>query len=402
MAMTEQLPRFAILSHTLPPSPSGQAMVLRQLLGKINPDRYCLLSRINYEDTMESAISRHWLKPALLLPELGPRWFSAATAIINAIIGISLRARQIEQIIRQKEIGLLIACSGDLYDIPAAALAAKRVGIPFIPYLFDDYIFQWTGYYRTLASALGRFAFRYVDRAIVPNEFLQQEYQSRYKMNCTVIRNPCMPCNLALLDQAEPEFNTGESAIVYTGAVYHANYDAFRNLIAAIARLNRDEVRLHIYTSQPEDELRTKGIYGPMVVYHQHIPQAEVPRILRQATVLFLPLAFETTIPEVIRTSAPGKTGEYLASGRPILVHAPEDSFISWYFREHGCGVVVGKNDQDLLTAEVTRLLDDPALQKRLGTAARQRAEKEFDVAVISEEFARFITCAQDGVHAPC
>jgi hypothetical protein len=50
-----------------------------------------------------------------------------------------------------------------------------------------------------------------------------------------------------------------------------------------------------------------------MVVRHPHIPQSRVAAILRQADVLFLPLAFRSPIQEVIRTSAPGKMGEYLA-----------------------------------------------------------------------------------------
>lgn len=401
--MSTESIKFAVVSHILPPSPSGQAMVLRQLLGKISPDKYCLLSRHNYEDTTtESSAGYHWLKPAPRLPESGPQWISTVTTTINAFIGIILRARQIERIIRQEGSRVLIACSGDLYDIPAAALACRRVGIPFIAYLFDDYLFQWTGYYRTLASKLERLAFRSIHTAIVPNEFLQQEYQSRYDINCTVIRNPCILCDLALLEQTRREFNPGEAAIVYTGAIYHAHYDAFRNLVAAIGQLKRDEVRLHIYTSQTKTELLENGISGPMVVYHQHIPPEEVPNILRQATILFLPLAFDTTIPEVIRTSAPGKTGEYLSVGRPIVVHAPDDSFLSWYFREHDCGVVVGKNNSALLTAEVARVLDNPALQKALGIAARQAAENDFDAEVMSSEFVKFITCAKDGGHAPC
>lgn len=395
--MSKKTIKFAVVSHILPPSPSGQAMVLRQLLGKINIDTYCLLSRHNYKDTAGSWASYHWLRPAPRLSELGPRWITMITATINAIVGITVRARQIEQVIRREGCGVLVACTGDLYDIPAAALASKRLGIPFVPYLFDDYLFQWTGHHRTLATILEWLAFRFIKRAIVPNEFMQREYQSRYKINCMVIRNPSFLHNLELLDQAEREFNHREVTIVFTGAIYHAHYDAFRNLIVAIDQLKRTEIRLHIFTSQREADLKEKGIRGPMVVYHQHIPAAEVPHILRQATLLFLPLAFDTPIPEVIRTSAPGKTGEYLAAGRPILVHAPDDSFINWYFRKHDCGVVVGKNDPALLAAEIARILDDLELQKTLGITARQVAEKDFNVELLSTEFVKFITCGTDG-----
>lgn len=391
--MDSELSKFAVVSHILPPSPSGQAMVLRQLLDKISSDKYCLLSRENYEDEPAlSSANRYWLKPAPRLPEIGPRLFSAIIAAINVLICLFFRARQIERIIRKEDIKLLIACSGDLYDIPAAALASRWVGIPFVPYFFDDYLYQWVGYNRKLASILERLSFRHVHRAIVPNEYLQQEYLFRYDIACTIIRNPCILSDVKQLDQVKGEFDPDEVAIVYTGAIYHAHYDAFRNMVAAIGGLKRNNVRLHIYTSQPVSELLENGIRGPMVVYHEHIIPTEVPKILRQATILFLPLAFETAIPEVIKTSAPGKAGEYLAVGRPIIVHAPDDSFISWYFRVNNCGVVVGKNDPTLLKAEVARVLDDPELQKSLSIAARQSAEKDFDLESISADFVEFIS----------
>ena len=42
-------PKTAIVSHVLPPSPSGQAVVLYRLLEGMPPDRYCLISRERYE-----------------------------------------------------------------------------------------------------------------------------------------------------------------------------------------------------------------------------------------------------------------------------------------------------------------------------------------------------------------
>src|SRR5438876_3098441 len=41
--------KLVVLSHSLPPSPSGQAVVLYRLLKDLNPNEYCLLSRTNYD-----------------------------------------------------------------------------------------------------------------------------------------------------------------------------------------------------------------------------------------------------------------------------------------------------------------------------------------------------------------
>jgi glycosyltransferase involved in cell wall biosynthesis len=84
----------------------------------------------------------------------------------------------------------------------------------------------------------------------------------------------------------------------------------------------------------------------------------------------------------------PGKMGEYLASGRPILVHAPADSFIAWYFRHHECGLVVDENDPARLAQAIDSLLNDADLRKTIGARARDRAIADFDQV---KEQARFI-----------
>ena len=84
----------------------------------------------------------------------------------------------------------------------------------------------------------------------------------------------------------------------------------------------------------------------------------------------------------------PGKMGEYLASGRPILVHGPSDSFITSYFRHHECGLVVDENDPSQLARAIGSLLNDADLRKKLGARARHRAWTDFDHV---KERARFI-----------
>ncbi len=66
--------------------------------------------------------------------------------------------------------------------------------------------------------------------------------------------------------------------------------------------------------------------------------------------------------------------GEYLASGRPVLAHAPADSYVTWNLREHGCGIVVDEPDASKLADAIRRLMDDGELRRRLTENARVRA----------------------------
>lgn len=405
-------PKVAIVSHVLPPSPSGQAVVLYRLLERMSADRYCLISRERYDGGAGAGDAsarlagryRHLVPPPRPIGVRRADPFSLRLTAA-AFAGVDDRARQVARIATDERCGLIVGCTGDLLDLPAAALAGRRTGIPFVPWLFDDYVYQWTGPVRRVARRLEPGVFRRPRGAIAPNEFLRAEYARRRGVTAALLRNPCPMPDLDALDRGGPVFGNGGIPIVYTGAVYRAHYDAFRNLVAALRRIGRPAVRLHVYTAQSSGELAAAGIAGPEVVRHDHIPQSEVPRVLRGAALLFLPLAFDSPIPEAVRTSAPGKTGEYLAAGRPILVHAPADAFVSWYFRTHGCGAVADRGEPAALASVLAAVLDDATLRSRLSREARRAAERDFDVVAIRAEFERLLAAfAAPGEEAstPC
>ena len=260
------LPRTGIVSHILPPSPSGQATVLWRLLEGLPPDRYVLLSRERYEGTGNTGdgagklpVPYFAFDPSLRVPSFGRFPGSSIRFTGDTILGILDRARQIGEIARKERLDLIVACSGDLVDLPASCLAAQRAEIPFVPYLFDDYLYQWTGSMRAAARRMEPWVMKHAKAVIVPNEFLREEYAKRYGVRAAVVRNPCPLPDLASLDRATRMFPPGGINIVYTGAVYHAHYDAFRNLVAAIRMIGRTDIRLHLYTAQAAEEIGRTG-----------------------------------------------------------------------------------------------------------------------------------------------
>jgi glycosyltransferase involved in cell wall biosynthesis len=118
----------------------------------------------------------------------------------------------------------------------------------------------------------------------------------------------------------------------------------------------------------------------------------EIPRVQQAADILFLPLAFASPYPGVIRTSAPTKMGEYLAAGRPVLIHAPPDAFICQYFRQHNCGLVVDKNDALALAQAIERILENAELRRDLSAAACERARTDFDIIASRRAFIELLT----------
>ncbi len=281
------------------------------------------------------------------------------------------RAWQIIRALQAEPVQAVIAASGSPFDLPAAWLAAERLRLPFLAWLFDDPVMQWPADtpYRGFARFWER---RWAGRCqpIAPNEVMAEDFVARNPRarHATLVRNPAADGAFAPPPARWPAA-PGAVRILYTGSVYGAQVDALRNLLSAIR--SSEGFELVIHTAQTEAQLAEMGLAGEGVRVRPHLPHAEALAAQQMADILFLPLAFESAIPEVIRSSAPAKAAEYLASGRPVLVHAPPGAYVNRLFGggSEGAGLVVDRPDPAALAAALLRLRNEPGL--RAGMAAR-------------------------------
>lgn len=392
-------------------------MVIYRLLKELNPNDYCLISRESYDDLSASKDestgrlpARYYQLPPLFQKKIG-RIIGLNRGFINIPVNILARARRIAHIIRRENCQAVVACTGDLYDLPASYLASRLARVKFYPYIFDYYSQQWIDKKpRRIAERFEPIMMKRAAGIIVPNEFMRDELRRRYNVEATVIRN-C--CDLSLYESSadesladtvsdtmgtveegvggeRDEVNGHDVRIVYTGALSEAQIEAFRNLMEALALLSDTETKLHLYTAQSPEMLAERGIKGP-IVFHKHQTVFSIAEVQKQADILFLPLSFNSPYPEIIKTSAPGKIGDYLAARRPILVHAPSDSFLAWYFREHDCGLVVDENDPAKLAAGIKRLLYDEDLRRRLCERAWECVRAEFSDRISRARFMQLL-----------
>jgi glycosyltransferase involved in cell wall biosynthesis len=296
--------------------------------------------------------------------------------------------------VRSEGCNAIVACTGDVTLLPAGYLASLLTKVPFYAYIFDHYSYrEWADPVAAFwAHRLQRLFMNGAAGVIAPNEILRDDLQKRFGVKATVIHNSFDIAPYAMngvLNRTEGSASK-EIKIVYTGAVYEAHFDAFRNLMAALTKLGNPNIRLHLYTNQSDRTLEQENVRGP-IVRHGQLSMPEMPRIQMEADILFLPLAFNSPYPDLVRTSATTKLGEYLATRRPILVHAPRSSFVAWYFREHDCGVVVDENDPARLAEAIELILSDAQLCRRLAENAYERARTDFSISASRTAFTRLL-----------
>ena len=390
--------KFTLISHQVPPSGTGQSLVIYRMLQDLSPDAYCIVSKERHDGDgagrgpSKRLPGRYYHLPQPTRLARGHRFgLRRLREGVNIPLAVLQHARRIEQVVRDEGCGAVVACTGDVTLLPAGYLASRRAGVPFYAYLFDHYSYrEW----QDPAAAFWARRFEpWVTKGaaalISPNEVLRDDLRERFGVEAAVIHNSLDISPYEAGAGAAPAGGDGIK-IVYTGDIYEAHYDAFRNLITALGALGRPEVKLHVYTDKPDEELAAIGVSGP-VVRHPQLPVSEMPRVQMGADLLFLPLAFDSPYPDLVRTSATTKLGEYLAARRPVLVHAPRGSFVCWYCQRHECGVVVDESDPARLAEGIGRALGDEALRRRLGDNAWARARADFDVREARAAFARLL-----------
>ena len=378
--------KVAWVSNVLPPSHTAHAAIIHRLLRDRDPETYCLLSGRDYvtkeqEEWSERLPGRYYHLRSFRLTR-GYRFGMGLVRVhLNHLLDVQ-RVFQIARILRRERCGAVVACTGgdEISDFAAAYLASRMVGIPFYAYLLDQFSHMVNfGMGTTILRHLEPTMMRRAAAVIVPNEFLASDVRRKFGIEPVIIRNPI---DLSLYEAARrngPEVSaTGECRIVYTGEVGVLHFSAFHNLLAAIETLDLP-AKLHLYTYRDREPLEQAGIKGPVVFHGQHRLE-EMPAIQASADILFLPLALDSEHPDIVRTAAPGKMGEYLAASRPVLVHAPPSSFVAWYFRHYECGLVIERDDPQALGDGIRRLVADAALCRSLSERAWERANADFGI----------------------
>ena len=70
-----------------------------------------------------------------------------------------------------------------------------------------------------------------------------------------------------------------------------------------------------------------------------------------------------------------------------FLIHAPIDSFVTWYFKTHEIGQVVDQPDPAQMATAIHQIINNHALRTKWRKNALERARLDFSVEVSRAKF---------------
>ena len=394
MTRREDSPKILVITNWAPPMIGGPKN-LYNLFSLFPRDSYVILTSANAIDP-RSAATGSWLpgkyvyfdreegdtvpgeessvvegdripirrRMSILIQRI-PSFGKALLDALYLLLNLPKIMRSARKVIREDGITRLLGISDEGLALLGTYLAHKCSGLPYSLYLFDLYRGNnLTCFTKSVARIFEPRLIRNAEVVIVTNEgtgeYLRRRYGGSFRME--IVHNSAFPEDFEGL--RTPSSGEPPCKILFTGNVYWAQEGAVLNMIRAMDLLRDLPVELDLYCPQATDTIRRAGIGRPNVRLTS-APQSEMPRVQSEATLLFLPLAWGTDAPDIIATASPGKFTDYLASGRPMLVHAPDYSYIARYSREHDVGIVVDQDDVSVLAGAVREFFQDPSRGSR-------------------------------------
>jgi len=178
--------------------------------------------------------------------------------------------------------------------------------------------------------------------------------------------------------------------ILYAGRIGLSIESSLELIVRAIEKIN-EELKISIKVIlQTKDKPVWAGSYKS-VVYNSFVSYNDLPKVFSEADFLLLPYDFTPESIKYIRYSMPTKAPEYMVSGTPVIIFAPEDTAVVKYAREDEWAEVITENSADAITRSIKRLIQNKELRQRIARNAIRTAAQNHNSTDIRNKFKEVI-----------
>jgi hypothetical protein len=237
----------------------------------------------------------------------------------------------------------------------------KIFNIPIIMHIYDDWIYHnRNGIFNFIIGPISRYKFSKLYKKTSINlcisEKMSEVYEKRYGKKSYTFHNPV---NLNIWNiNKQINYQKDIFNIVFIGTVGEHNFKEIMLLIQVVNKIPHNIV-INLYGSIRKKYLYDELLKEKNININGLIDHDDVPNVLNQADILFLPMSFNKKQRNYIRYSMPTKFTEYLATQKPILVFAPRNFAITEYVIKYDCAYLVSEFNENLLYNVLSNIMEN-------------------------------------------
>lgn len=381
-----QTPVLTVVSHSFPPRVSASAILMTNLLSHYSGKLNAVGGFIPWH-TYDSSFRVPCTTQILRFPRLFPRTYVKLRKINPSIACWSMKGPLRRSLLKcQPNVILGVYPFADLFV--QSFLSARALHLPFYAYMNDlwaENMTPGTGGYHFAQKWEGKIL-REANRVLCVTESMQNFYEKKYGIKTELLPH-CVPDhNLVHSPVDIYPAKMDKPTVLFSGGVNeHFNLDALKTLVAALELLPQ-HFELLFCTHITVEKLKQLGLTSKRLRV-KHVSREELQQVQSKAHVLIAPLSHNNCASEQVRVLFSTKLLNYMLTGRPIVVFAPQDSFHAESAKKKGWGYVVTQNSPSALASAIVKVMNDETLSRALVHGAIQEARSRSATQIASRLF---------------
>jgi len=360
---------FLVVTAWFPPRSGGTSRVLFNLLSWFQPDEYRVATSAPARNEARVDGNPEARVTFVSKPLPSGYWFCQlfnCMQILPAVI-------RVLKIIRRDKCRVLVGVFPDIQYLTIAYFAHRLSGIPLVIYQHDLIVEnRYGGYLGMLACWIQPRVFRSASTLWTISDGLSKYLKEKYSVSAHSLPH-CYNEDLPETGDFNDKKQESGYSVCFAGSVGAINAAALKRV--AIAAGTFEDVKIRVTGHPDSSVLKRVGVPVSRIETFFMVDRAAFLTFIAGQDILLSCLSWpdESSVgKEELMTVFPTKIPEYLASGKPILVHCPGDYFLAKFMRAHDCAWVITERSEDALISALKDIRENEG--KRL--ARRENALK--------------------------
>lgn len=218
---------------------------------------------------------------------------------------------------------------------------------------------------------------------------MAREYKIRYNKNFITFQNT-IDIEFWKKHQRNSYELSDSPTILYAGRIGLGIETSLELIAKAIRRVN-EELKISVkFILQTQGKPKWINSYKN-VVHNNFVSYNDLPKIFSETDFLLLPYDFSPKSIKYIRYSLPTKAPEYMISGTPIIIFAPEVTAIVKYAKKYELAKVITENNISVISEAIKQLIEKKELRQQIAQNAIKIAEKNHNSIDVTKHFKQVI-----------
>ena len=297
--------------------------------------------------------------------------------------------QRLRRVVEQHSIRNLLVIPVTPWILSAAISLHKECPkLNFVLFVMDD----WQGHheshrlpYSRRRRELLRQAVNRANTRFAVSREMASHYEEVYQNSWQVAHNAIRSNSIAI-PNGEP---SRRNQVLLAGDINQFRFDAVLAFAEAIERHNLRNKRAieFVVLGEVAEQHRAPLSRLDAVTLEDRQPHSICLEAMRAADLLYLPLAFSKSSARISRYSMPTKLPEYLATGKPVLFHAPFESALFQVAERYDLNPRLATIDPAALDGFIERWQTEPECIADRFSKASAALAREFDIDTLASSF---------------